>query len=346
MTAYLILENGITFQGKFFGKPANVTGNVVFATGMNGHMETITDPSNLGQILVQTFPLIGNSGVISADLESKTIHASAYIVKYLCQEPSNFRSEGDLDTFFVSKGVTGVEGIDTRALTKIIRAHGTIRGKITTQPPTQADQDEAMAFTLTNATAAVSAKEKSVHGSGTQRVALLDLGVRQSTINALVAKGCEVHVFPHNATAAEIMAVHPHGVVLSTGPGSPLDPSNAPVIDTIKALTNIPIFAIGMGHLLLAMANGLEVAKMNQCHRGANQAVRDCNTGKLYITSQNHGYHVIASNPSFVNVNDNTCEGMDYGLTYSVQFRPDEGPKDTMFLFDNFVERMKAHAAR
>jgi len=344
MKAYLVLENGKTFQGEFFGKQENVTGEIVFTTGMTGYLETITDPSYHGQIILQTFPLIGNCGVVSADLESDSINAKAYIVKYLCQEPSNFRSEGDLDTFFMSKGIVGIKGIDTRALAKIIRDNGTMNGKITSQAPTTADQEDARNYKVEDAIAAVSCKKLKECGNGEYRVAIMDLGVKNSVVNALTERNCKVFMFPHSASANEILSVDPHGILLSSGPGDPLDPANAPIIETIKELqkSDVPIFGICMGHLLLAIANGYKTAKMKFGHRGANQPVKDLSTGRVYITNQNHGYTVELENDkvSFKNVNDSTCEGIDYGNSFSVQFRPGEGPKDTEFLFDFFIERM------
>jgi len=348
MTAYLVLENGITFEGEFFGKPDEVTGDIVFTTGMTGYLETVTDPSYYGQIILQTFPLIGNYGVIPADLQKDTVSAKACIVKYLCQDPSNFRSEEDLDTFFISRGITGLKGIDTRALTKIIRKNGVMSGKITVQPPTEADKEEACSYKIINAIAAVSGNRPAVYGEGKYRIALLDFGVKKSTIDALVSRGCQVHTFPHDTIAEEILDVNPHGIFLSSGPGDPADPVNVPMIETLRKLkdSSIPIFGICMGHLLLAIANGHKTKKMKHGHRGANQPVKNTSTGKLYITAQNHGYTVLADNPSYINVNDGTCEGLDYGNAFSVQFCPSEGPKDTEFLFDCFVERIGKYAAR
>jgi len=352
MTAYLVLENGMTFEGEFFGKPGEVTGEIVFTTGMTGYLETVTDPSFYGQIILQTFPLIGNYGVISADLENDTVSAKAYIIKYLCQEPSNFRSNEALDTFFMSKGIVGLKGIDTRALTKIIRDHGAIKGKITSSPPTELDKEEARNYKILGAIATVSKDAPAVHGDGKYRVALLDLGVKKSTIDALVSRDCQVYTFPHNTTAEEILSINPQGILLSSGPGDPADPANQPIIEALRKLneSSVPMFGICMGHLLLAIANGCKTEKMKHGHRGANQPVKDLATGRVYITAQNHGYIVqldnIKDKMSFVNVNDGTCEGLDYGNSFSVQFRPGEGPKDTEFLYDRFIERVSSYAAR
>jgi len=349
MAAYLILENGTTFKGEFFGKPDTVTGEIVFTTGMNGFLETVTDPSFYGQIVLQTFPLVGNYGVISSDLEGNTISTRAYITKYPCQEPSNFRSEEDLDTFFMSNGAVGLKGIDTRALTKIIRDNGVMNGKITPHPPTEADMEDLRKHKVVDAIAAVSCKKVETYGNGKYRVALMDFGVKKSTIDALVTRGCQVWAFPHTATAKDILDINPHGVFLSSGPGNPADSANKHIIRTLQELqkSGTPMFGICMGHLLLAIANGYKTEKMKFGHRGANQPVKDIATGRVYITGQNHGYVVTTDKqPSFVNVNDNTCEGLDYNNSFTVQFRPEDGPKDTLFLYDRFIERMSENALR
>lgn len=373
MTAYLVLENGITFTGKFFGKPVDVTGEIVFTTSMTGYLEAITDPSFYGQIILQTFPLGGNYGVISSDIENDNAFAKAFIVKYPCPEPSNFRSEEDLDTFFMSKGITGLKDIDTRALAKVIRNNHSIKGKITTKPPTEQDINDAYNYKITNAIAAVSTKnyyKLDANGDSKLRVAVLDLGVKRSTLHALTSRGCEVHVFPHNTSASEIQKIAPHGILLSSGPGDPRDPSNSPIVQTIRTLqaSGTTIFGICLGHSLLALANGLTTKTLSPGpgHRGSNQPVKDMTTGKVYMTAQNHGYavampsldhNVTATNSStslpehkitqfFTNVNDGTCEGLDYGNSFSVQFRPGEGPSDTQFVYDLFIERMQANATR
>jgi len=347
MSAYLILESGVIFEGIFFGSQGESTGQIVFTTGMAGYLETLTDPNYYGQMVLQTFPLIGNYGVIPSDFESKSIAPKAYIAKYPCQSPSNFRSEGNLDNFLKERGTVGICGIDTRALTKIIRDNGTMNGKITTSPPTESDRAEAEAYSICNAVAAVSPRTVSALGRG-RRVALLDLGSRRSLTEALIVRGCEVWSFPHDASVKDIMQIIPDGLVISNGPGDPADPSNNKIIETIRSLeqTGITIFGICLGHQLLAMAKGCSTLKLKFGHRGANQPVRDTLTGRIYITCQNHGYTVVSDACSFINVNDGTNEGMDYGNSFSVQFYPDVagGGHSTSFLFDRFIERMKARA--
>jgi len=344
-TAYLLLENGMVFEGKRFGADGEITGEIVFTTGMTGYLETLTDQSYHGQIVLQTFPLIGNYGVIPEDFESGGVGARAYIVKYPCAKPSNFRSEGNLDDFLKGRGIVGLHGIDTRKLTKIIRENGVMNGKITASLPTDNDRVEVKNYAVRGPVAAVSQRAITKLSDGNRRVALLDCGAKRGIANALAIRGCEVWSFPHDAPIEEIKKINPHGVMLSNGPGDPADPANSAMVETIRALMNdnVPIFGICLGHQLLAMANGYKTTKLKFGHRGANQPVKETATGRVYITSQNHGYAVTAERgASFINVNDGTCEGMDYGISFSVQFHPEArgGPLDTAFLFDRFMERM------
>jgi len=349
-TAYLILENGMTFEGKYFGAQGEITGEIVFTTGMTGYLETLTDQSYHGQIVLQTFPLIGNYGVIPSDFESASVGAMAYIVKYPCAAPSNFRSENDLGAFLKERGIIGLCGIDTRALTKIIRKNGVMNGKISASPLTDADRAEIKAYSVLNAVASVSSRNITKTGEGSRRVALMDFGAKRGIAAALAARNCEVWTFPHDATAQEILQKKPHGIMLSNGPGDPAEPANNGIIETIRALlqSGTPVFGICLGHQLMALAKGYKTKKLKFGHRGANQPVKETATGRVYITSQNHGYAVVADNGSFVNVNDGTCEGMDYGDSFSVQFHPEArgGPLDTSFLFDRFMKRIDDHGAR
>jgi carbamoyl-phosphate synthase small subunit len=243
----------------------------------------------------------------------------------------------------------GLCGVDTRALTRIVRENGVMNGKITMQPPTESDRAEAAAYSIVNAVVAVSSKEITKTGDGPRRVALLDCGAKRGIAAALAARGCGVWTFPHDTPAEEILKIRPHGGMLSNGPGDPAEPANAGIIEAIRNIgqSGTPIFGICLGHQLLALANGHPTQKLKFGHRGANQPVKDLSTGRVYITSQNHGYAVVADNGSFVNVNDGTCEGLDYGNSFSVQFHPEArgGPLDTGFLFDRFMGRMNAYAA-
>ena len=281
--------------------------------------------------------------------------ARAYIVKHPCQEPSNFRSEGSLGAFLKERGVVGLCGVDTRALTRIIRENGVMNGKITTRPPTQEDRAETARYAIRGAVAAVSSREVVKTGGGPRRVALMDYGAKRGISAALAVRGCETWSFPHDTPAGTVLACRPDGIMLSNGPGDPAEPANAGLVAAIRALegSGVPLFGICLGHQLLALAKGCRTQKLKFGHRGANQPVQETATGRVYITCQNHGYAVIPDLPpgegrcSFVNANDGTCEGMDYGRSFSVQFHPEArgGPLDTAFLFDRFMERMDAYAA-
>jgi carbamoyl-phosphate synthase small subunit len=352
-SAYLILENGMAFEGKFFGAQGEITGEIVFTTGMTGYLETLTDPSYYGQIVLQTFPLIGNYGIIPTDFESPAVCARAYIVKHPCANPSNFRSEGDLDAFLRERGIIGLCGIDTRALTKIIRENGVMNGKITGTKPAQTPSDELRAYKITNPVPKVSTNEKKLYKAENTKytVVLYDFGIKENIRRELNKRGCDVWVVPCNSTPDEILKIAPDGIMLSNGPGDPAD--NTEIIANIASLlkTKVPIFGICLGHQLMALASGFLTNKLKYGHRGANQPVKDTQNGKVYITSQNHGYAVVSNTIDktiadewFVNVNDGTCEGILYknAPAYSVQFHPEAcgGPRDTGFLFDRFMQSM------
>ena len=348
---YLILENGTVFTGRAFGAEVETVGEIVFTTAMTGYLETLTDPSYFGQIVLQTFPLIGNYGVIPEDFESTRIGVKGYIVKYPCATPSNFRSMGDLDALLKEKGIPAIAGIDTRQLTRIIRSAGVMNGKITYTKPTAKDQADAKAYSVRNAVQSVSGlAKKSTVGTGKIKIALLDYGAKQGIDSALVERGCTVTRFPQSATAKEVLAIKPDGIMLSNGPGDPDAPENKQIVATVKELfdSGVPMFGICLGHQLLALANGYKTRKMKFGHRGANQPVKDLSDGRVYITSQNHGYEVVGKDGAFINVNDGTCEGMDYGHAFTVQFHPEAhaGPRDTGFLFDRFLERIKKYGGK
>ncbi len=348
--AYLVLENGMIFEGESFGAEGEITGEIVFTTGMTGYLETLTDQSYYGQIVLQTFPLIGNYGIIPSDFESDSIGLSAYIVKHPCQEPSNFRNEGTLDTFLRQKNIIGLCGIDTRAVTKIIRENGVMNGKITNNKPIEIDLSKIKNYKIKNAVESVSVKEVKHYKSENPKykVALLDFGIKKNIERELTKRGCDVWVFPYNSKLSDILAIAPDGIMLSNGPGDPAD--NPLVIENLKEMmaAKIPIFGICLGHQLLALANGFKTHKLKYGHRGANQPVKDLFSGKVYITSQNHGYAVNSesiddniANQWFINANDNTCEGIIYknAPAITVQFHPEasSGPLDTSFLFDKFI---------
>ncbi|MDO4188723.1 MAG: carbamoyl phosphate synthase small subunit [Lachnospiraceae bacterium] len=348
MNKYLILENGMTFKGEGFGAPGDVTAEIVFTTAMTGYLETLTDKSYAGQAIVQTFPLIGNYGIIPEDVESNMIGTSAYIVREWCDHPSNFRSTRDLDTYLKSRGIVGLCKIDTRALTRVLREHGTMNG-IITDNPSKVDLSLVKSYKCENPVSHVSTKEMYVEGTGSHKVALLDFGMKENICRCLTDRDCTVYVFPSNSTVDEILSVNPDGIFLSNGPGDPQD--NVEIIETIKKLLtyNYPMMGICLGHQLLALAHGFNTSKLKYGHRGANQPVRYLETGRTFISSQNHGYAVVndsidkaIAEPLFENVNDGTNEGLKYlnKPVFSVQFHPEAcaGPKDTSFLFDQFID--------
>lgn len=352
--AYLILENGTVFEGKAFGAEKETTGELVFTTAMTGYLETLTDPSYYGQVVIQTFPLIGNYGVIPADFESDSPSLKGYIVREWCQVPSNFRCEGDLDTFLKESGIPGIYGIDTRALTRIVREYGVLNCKISYSPDvTKEELDEIKNYVITEAVESTTIKEKEHFDAenGDLNVVLMDFGAKHNIGRELVKRGCNLTVVPAHTTADEIKAMNPDGVMLSNGPGDPSD--NTEIIAELKKLCDfgIPTFGICLGHQLLALSQGAKTEKLKYGHRGANQPAKEVETGRVYITSQNHGYAVVSDSMpengkvSFVNGNDHTCEGVNYTNmpAFSVQFHPEAcgGPHDTAFLFDRFIELMK-----
>ncbi|MCI9626173.1 MAG: glutamine-hydrolyzing carbamoyl-phosphate synthase small subunit [Clostridia bacterium] len=361
MKAYLILENGTVFQGQRFGASADVTGEIVFTTAMTGYIETLTDPSYFGQIVVQTFPLIGNYGMISQDFESKAPHVKAYIVKEWCQEPSNFRMEGNLDAFLKENNIVGLCGIDTRELTKIVREYGVMNGRIVSAPEVSETMlAEIKDYQITGAVAAVTRQEQETmaEADAVWRVVLWDFGAKENIRRELLQRRCEVVTVPAGTSAEEILALEPDGLMLSNGPGDPAE--NQEIVQQLRQLMEhkIPTFGICLGHQLLALSQGAKTEKLKYGHRGANQPVKELEEGKVFISSQNHGYAVVNDSlPEgaklwFVNANDGTCEGVRYETipAFSVQFHPEAcgGPHDTNFLFDRFmslIKEEKEHAA-
>lgn len=346
---YLILQDGQVFEGVRFGAEADTVGELVFTTGMCGYVETLTDPSYAGQIVMQTYPLIGNYGIIREDFEGACC-VKGYVVREYCDTPSNFRTDCDLDTYLKEQGVPGLCGVDTRELTRIIREHGVMNAAICDEIP--ADLTPVASYAITGVVEAVSCKEPDrypAEGEECFRVSLLDYGAKRNIVRELQKRGCTVTVLPASTSAEEILAAGPDGVMLSNGPGDPAE--NTYQIEQIrKLLGKVPMFGICLGHQLTALAAGGSTYKLKYGHRGVNQPVRDLNGVRTYITSQNHGYAVDGDTVKlgkvrFVNANDGTCEGIDYPelKAFTVQFHPEActGPKDTTFLFDRFVELMK-----
>lgn len=348
---YICLENGDVFKGYSFGADGEVVGELVFTTGMCGYIETLTDPSYYGQIVMQTFPLIGNYGIIPDDFESKKPYLSAYIVREKCDNPSNFRCGETLDKYLKDNGIVGVYGVDTREITKTIRESGVMNAIITTNP-NNVDMEKVRQYKVTDAVKSVSTNKPALFPSEEHKynVVLLDFGAKKNIIRELNKRGCNVAVMPYDTKAEDILKLGVDGIMLSNGPGDPAE--NTEIVEELKKLIGkVPIFGICLGHQLLALAMGGETTKLKYGHRGVNQPVKNLATGRTYISSQNHGYAVISESVtdkggeiSYVNANDNTCEGVDYldKLAFSVQFHPEacSGPHDTRFIFDKFINMM------
>ena len=358
MNAYLLLANGMVFAGRSVGAEGVTVGEVVFATGMVGFQETLTDPSYYGQIITQTYPLIGNYGMNKDDMESDKIWARGYIVREACQTPSNWRCEETLDSFLKKNNTIGIEGIDTRHLTRIIRESGVMNGAILTtfdpaDPANKAETDklleEIRAYAVTDAVKSVTCAEPEVYNEkGETHIVLMHYGCKRNIIRCLVKRGCKVTVMPAFATAEEVAALDPDGIMLSNGPGDPTD-NVAQIAEIARLFGRIPMFGICLGHQLMALAQGGSTVKLKYGHRGVNQPARDVCGTRTFLTSQNHGYAVVPESVKtgvirYVNANDGTCEGIDYPdlQAFSVQFHPEacSGPHDTAFLFDRFCDLM------
>ena len=398
MKAFLILEDGTVFEGKHIGADKDVVSEIVFNTSMAGYTEVFTDPSYAGQAVCMTYPLIGNYGVCVEDMESERIWVDAVIVRELSHIPSNFRCDMSIQEFLEKYEIPGIEGIDTRALVRILREKGTMNGYITTNENIKYEdiKSKLEVYTTGDVVSKVSCKEKylvkgvadlsengplsgsavfnkedyeasrkgdsskkekkpaivkELNGKGF-KVALLDFGAKKNIADSLAARGCDVTVYPSNTSAEEILKDNPDGIMLSNGPGDPKECKD--IIVEIKKLydSNKPIFAICLGHQLMALATGADTFKMKYGHRGGNHPVKDLATGRVYISSQNHGYVVDmdkidknVAEPAFINVNDGTNEGLAYvgKNIFTVQFHPEAcpGPQDSSYLFDRFINMIK-----
>lgn len=364
MEAYLILEDGTTFTGRSIGSTKDVISEIVFNTSMTGYLEVLTDSSYAGQAVVMTYPLIGNYGICREDMEAKVSNTDGFIVRELSRLGSNFRNEQSIQDFLVEQDIPGIEGIDTRALTKILREKGTMNGMITTKMPE--NMEEALAkikdYSVRGVVDKVTTKEIVSYRPGdlntdsnvsvSKKVAILDVGTKFNIARCLLKRGCEVTIFPARTNPEDILAINPDGIMLTNGPGDPKECTE--VIQNLKSLyqSDVPIFAICLGHQLMALATGCDTEKMKYGHRGANHPVKDLETGRVYISSQNHGYMVKEDSvPSdiaevaFINVNDKTVEGLKYKNKniFTVQFHPEAcaGPKDSEVLFDRFIKMME-----
>lgn len=400
--ACIVLANGQVFEGNSFGATGCITGEAVFTTGMTGYLETLTDPSYYGQIVTQTFPLIGNYGVIPHDFESAKSHVRGYIVRSWCDVPSNFRNQGTIDSFLKSNNIIGLYDIDTRKLTKVLREAGVMNARLISGDSSEAAEEFAalgnpvkkekllkaiQAYKIENAVESVTCnavtieepadiifaectkyravpvtkdglkvndQKKAMKNGKGKKVVIWDFGAKANIRRELLKRGINVVTVPCTATAKDILALNPDGIMLTNGPGDPQD--NTAIITELGNLckTDVPIFGICLGHQLLALAKGAKTVKLKYGHRGANQPVKQLSTGRVYISSQNHGYAVESSTlpegaiESFVNTNDRTCEGITYTdiPAFSVQFHPEasSGPLDLNFLFDDFVDLINDHS--
>ena len=392
MKAFLILEDGTVFEGTHIGADKEIISEIVFNTSMAGYLEVLTDPSYAGQAVCMTYPLIGNYGVCKEDMESRKPWPDGFIVRELSRNFSNFRADISIQEFLEEGDIPGIAGIDTRALTKILRDKGTMNGMITTNENYNLDEiiPKLKAYTTGKVVEIVTCDQKytikgstdlaqngplsgsasfdkeayesgkkeckpalvkSLNGKG-KKVALLDLGAKANIADSLAKRGCDVTVYPALTSAEEIIADAPDGIMLSNGPGDPKECTS--IIQEIKKLynTDIPIFAICLGHQLMALATGADTHKLKYGHRGGNHPVKDIATGRVYISSQNHGYVVDTdtldpkvATPAFYNVNDGTNEGLAYTgkNIFTVQFHPEAcpGPQDSGYLFDRFINMME-----
>ncbi len=357
MKAFLILEDGSVFEGQSFGAVREAVSEIVFNTSMTGYMEVLTDPSYAGQAVVMTYPIIGNYGICREDMESLKPWPDGFIVRESARMPSNFRCEDTLEHFLKIHGIPGICRIDTRALTKLLRSKGTMNGMITTREDWKPEEvlPRIRAYRVEHVVERVSCdKPYRLPGLG-KRVALMDFGAKSNIMKSLQTRGCQVTVYPAHASAEEILAARPDGIMLSNGPGDPKECTE--IIREVGKLydSGTPVFAICLGHQLMALATGGDTHKMKYGHRGGNHPVKDLKSGRVYISAQNHGYVVdmdkvdaSIAQVAFRNVNDGTVEGLRYlqKPVFTVQFHPEAspGPRDSGYLFDEFIEMMGGNA--
>lgn len=355
--ARLLLEDGTLFSGKAFGADAEMTGEVVFNTGITGYQEVLSDPSYCGQIVTMTYPLIGNYGITRDDFEAIRPFVHGFVVRRHEPVPSNWRAEYSVDSLLKKFGIPGISGIDTRMLTRMIRHHGTMKGILTTSGKPVEELMEMLNDTsipqLRNQVARTSTPQMYSSPGQKERIVLMDFGAKSGILRELTARGCDVIVVPHDTTADEIRRLHPDGIQLSNGPGDPKDVPHA--VKTIKQLLGeYPIFGICLGHQLFALASGADTEKLKFGHRGGNHPVKELSSGRCYITSQNHGYTVTESSiagtdlvVTHINNNDKTVEGLKHAKypAFSVQYHPEAapGPEDSSYLFDDFLQMIRDH---
>ena len=353
MKATLILENGSIFTGSSIGCTEDRVCQLVFNTAMVGYQELLTDPAYAGQGVVMSYPLIGNYGINEEDVSSDRAWVQAIVVRHLSDRGSNFRCQGDLNSYLKANGIVGIQGVDTRALTKILRNQGSMNAMLTCAEHFNITDvmDKLKAYKVTEKVAQVTCAQSRVigaQGESKAHVAVLDLGVTNAVLDHLTGRGCQVTVLPASTPAEAILSGGYDGVLLSSGPGDPAE--NTEVIALVKKLyeSDLPLFGLGLGHQVLALAAGGRTEKLPYGHRGGNIPVRDLEKGKIYITSQNHGYVVVDGSldsavavPSHTNVNDGSIEGLKYTRPncFSMQYDPEgnKGPAETEYVFDRIV---------
>lgn len=354
MKRYLILEDGTVFEGEAFGSPQGSTGEVIFTTGMTGYQEFISDPSNCAQILTLTYPLIGNYGINPEDFEAMTITLAGVVVREWTEQPSNFRSHRTFGELMEEREVPGISGIDTRQLTKLLRTHGSLRGKLTAageEPNVEEIVAELNAWSLPHDEVSRVSTQRPYPSPGRGcRVVVMDFGMKHGILRELNKRDCDVTVVPYNTSAETILAMQPDGVMLSNGPGDPTDIPEA--IETVRQLIpHVPMFGVCLGHQLISLASGATSFKLKFGHRGANHPVKDLTTGRTELTSQNHGYAIDLKSLentdlelTHIALNDQTVEGVRHKHypVFCVQFHPEgsAGPEDSVHLFDQFIKLM------
>ncbi len=357
--AAVILEDGSVFRGTSFGAERDAEGEVVFTTSMTGYQEVATDPSFRGQIVCMTYPIIGNYGVTEDDDQSRQPWITGMIVRDYTDWPSNWRSEGTLAEYFQQRDIPAISGVDTRALTRHIRRQGAMRALLVAKIGERAISDlqerAKVAWTPaeTNVVADVTIDEPRDVGDGSLHVVLIDCGVKENILESLERRGVRVTVVPYDTPYSDIAALQPDGVLTSPGPGDP--ERAAPAADTIRAIIDdgVPYLGVCLGHQLLAHAIGATTSKLKYGHHGGNHPVLDIASGRVHITSQNHGYQVDADSVptgsgwrvSQVNLNDESVEGLAHESlpVFSIQYHPEgaPGPQDTQYVFDQFVALLK-----
>ncbi|GGG10033.1 carbamoyl phosphate synthase small subunit [Paenibacillus abyssi] len=355
MQARLLLEDGTLFTGLSFGAEAEMAGEVVFNTGITGYQEVLSDPSYCGQIVTMTYPLIGNYGITRDDFEAIRPYIHGFAVRRHEPVPSNWRAEYSIDRLLKEYGIPGISDIDTRMLTRILRHHGTMKGLLTTGSQSVEELKERLDATplMRDQVARTSTKNVFSSPGNGERIVLIDYGAKTGILRELTKRGCDVVVVPHDTTADQIRRLNPDGIQLSNGPGDPKDVPYA--VETLKQLIGeYPIFGICLGHQLFALASGADTTSLKFGHRGGNHPVKELESGRCYITSQNHGYTVLEESVkntnltvTHINNNDGTIEGLKHNThpAFTVQYHPEAapGPFDSSYLFDQFLEMIREH---